>query len=68
MDDVYSKSAYPGTTGVLLVDKIGLPIESSGNLQNQQSGLISSIMKNALKIERILNKSTAEDGENENAN
>jgi len=49
---------YKGTTGVLLVDKVGLPIDSTGNLDKSQSGLISSIMKNAAKLEKLLSQST----------
>jgi hypothetical protein len=49
---------YKGTTGVLLVDKLGLPIDNIGNLDKGQSGLISSIMKNAAKLEKILSQET----------
>ena len=41
---------------MLLVDNLGLPIESSGNLDKSHSGLISSIMKNAAKLDTILSK------------
>ena len=42
--------------GVLVVDKYGLPIESSGNINSNQSGIVSAIMKNATKISQILAK------------
>lgn len=54
------QNSYKGTTGVLLVDKLGLPIDSNGNLDKSQSGLISSIMKNAAKLEKILSQQTPE--------
>lgn len=38
----------------MLVDKLGLPIETQGHFEANQSGLLSSIMKNALKLDRIL--------------
>jgi hypothetical protein len=49
-----SKDSHSGTTGVLLVDQIGLAIESSGNLDKSQSGLMSSIMKNTARLQQIL--------------
>ena len=57
---MFRQGHYPGTTGVLLVDNLGLPIESSGNFDKTQSGLISSIMKNAAKLEKLLGGMTSE--------
>ena len=50
---------------MLLVDKIGLPIDSNGNFDKNQSGLISSIMKNAVKLEKLLSQETPETGAKE---
>ena len=55
----FSKEAHKGTTGVLLVDQIGLAIESSGNLDKAQSGLMSSIMKNAARLQQILSEESS---------
>jgi len=41
---------------VLLVDKYGLPIESSGNLKQNFSGILSAIARNASSIGNILEK------------
>jgi hypothetical protein len=62
----YSKEAHKGATGVLLVDKLGLPVMSTGNLDTAQSGLLSSIMKNASRLHTLLSNpsdSAAEGGE-----
>jgi hypothetical protein len=56
---LFSKESHKGTTGVLLVDQIGLAIESSGNLDKVQSGLMSSIMKNAARLQQILSEESA---------
>eukprot|EP00347_Sterkiella_histriomuscorum_P010549 403375858 len=53
------KDSHQGSIGVLLVDNLGLPIESQGNFDKNQSGLISSIMKNAAKLGKILDQSDA---------
>lgn len=37
-----------------MVDKYGLPIESQGTLDKAQSGLMSSIMKNAARLHALL--------------
>ena len=55
-----SKEQHKGTTGVLLVDQIGLPIENSGNLDKSQSGLMSSIMKNAARLQQILQEANSD--------
>ena len=41
------------------MDKLGLPIESHGNLDKSLSGLLSSITTTALKIDAILGASAA---------
>ena len=51
---IYSKENNKNTTGMLLIDKYGLPIEKSGSLDKQQTGLISSIMKNATRLNALL--------------
>ncbi|CDW82604.1 UNKNOWN [Stylonychia lemnae] len=51
------KESHKGTIGVLLVDNLGLPIESQGNFDKNLSGIVSSIMKNAARLEKILNQS-----------
>ena len=38
--------ASSDVTGVIIVDRYGLPIESYGSLSSTRSGIISSIMKN----------------------
>lgn len=50
----YSKSQNAATTGVLVVDKIGLPVESSGSLDKNHSAVMSSIMKNAARLQILL--------------
>ena len=47
---LYSKAQNVATTGVLVVDKIGLPVESSGSLDKGHSGIMTSIMKNAARL------------------
>ena len=37
-------------TGVIIVDRYGLTIESYGSLSSTRSGIISSIMKNVAQI------------------
>jgi hypothetical protein len=39
---------------VLVVDKIGLPVESSGSLDKNHSAVMSSIMKNAARLQTLL--------------
>ena len=41
-------------SGVLVVDKFGLPIESFCKLDASQAGLVSSIMKNVGKLSQLL--------------
>ena len=43
-----------------MVDQIGLAIESSGNLDKVQSGLMSSIMKNAGRLQQLLSEESAQ--------
>ena len=54
---LYSKSQNAGTTGVLVVDSIGLPIEAQGSLDKNHSGIMSSIMKNAARLQTLLSAS-----------
>ena len=42
---------------MLVVDKIGLPIESSGSLDTAHSAVMSSIMKNAARLQTLLSAS-----------
>jgi hypothetical protein len=37
-----------------VVDKIGLPVESSGSLDKHHSAVVSSIMKNAARLQSLL--------------
>ena len=39
-------SGTSGVTGVMIVDRYGLPVESYGSLTGTRSGIISAIMKN----------------------
>ena len=39
---------------MLVVDKIGLPVESSGSLDKNHSAVMSSIMKNAARLQTLL--------------
>lgn len=57
---IYSKKENKGATGVLIVDKIGLPIDSTGNLDKAQAGLLSSIMKNTLRLQQLLGAASTE--------
>ena len=43
-------SSQPGLTGIMIVDRYGLPIESFGSLAGTRGGIISSIMKNVAQI------------------
>ena len=55
VSDIHSSSNK--SIGVLLVDKLGLPVESHGTFDTKLSGILSSIMKNTLKLDKILQKS-----------
>ena len=46
--------SQPGITGVMIVDRYGLAVESFGSLQATRGGLISSIMRNVTQIARII--------------
>ena len=39
---------------MLVVDKIGLPVEASGSLDKNHSAVMSSIMKNAARLQTLL--------------
>ena len=39
---------------MLIIDKLGLPIESQGSLDKSQAGLMSSIMKNSARLHALL--------------
>ena len=43
-----------GASGVLIVDRFGLPIESQGTLGQAQASLVSAMMKNAGQLSRLL--------------
>jgi hypothetical protein len=45
---------------VLIVDKIGLPIDSTGTLDRGHAGLLSSIMKNTARLQHLLASSSSE--------
>ena len=47
-------SSQPGLTGIMIVDRYGLPIESYGSLAGTRGGIISSIMKNVAQISQII--------------
>ena len=53
------KKSNQGTTGVLLVDQYGLAIDSTGNLDKAQSGLMSSIINNSMRLQQILSDESA---------
>ena len=55
-------SSESGVTGVMIVDRYGLPIERYGSLSGTRSGIISSIMKNVAQISQIIqNPSSGQD-------
>ena len=47
-------SSGSGVTGVMIVDRFGLPIESYGSMHGTRGGIISSIMKNVAQISQII--------------